>query len=556
MKLTTLIAVPLLLLTQGFTLIITTKNGQTVKYETDEIEKMEFEAPAVVTPPDDKIQLETPTVLYTPNTPTSVTLTWTSVPNATGYRQVLDNGTPVVSNETSVTLTNLSVGKHTFSVTAISTDSRYSDSQPGIETFTITGTAETAPQMFTVESTTSKTIKATMKAVSEPYYVGIVPRSREYISDEQLIESVNKSSNRQEIAAGTTPQELQFRGLDPNTNYILVAYPKATGAPVARYFTRTYIDLTPGTKGFVFAPGVDETSGFIDVDKVGDLSRYGWTLYVDESTLSPGDLPSNDDSGMCWACAASGMIQWWLNDYKNKTGKDYELRYPGAIPEKSKCYTTPIMDMMNDAFGWNEGASCMDAIKWFFAGYYDHPVLGNPTNPRYCNTVGAPHRPDYKYWRGGFFRMTWEDCMSYMVFTPEANDGYDWYNHEKFYSCNYTIPKDATPEEASKIFSKLTIEAFMEGPVNIDFAKHAMSAWGVEYEVLADGTPTVTKIYYCENTMHSSNKINGYQITPVQYKEGFYPANLVGRNIVIVSNEIGGEYTLLSCNGIRGWQPK
>lgn len=555
MKLTTLIAVPLLLLTQGFTLIITTKNGQTVKYETEDIEKMEFESQEPVTPPEDKIQLATPTVLLTTSTPTSATLSWSQIPNATAYRQVLDNGTPVVNSNTSVTLTDLSAGEHTFYVTAISSDSKYTDSKTGSESFTITGTAEAAPKMFTIKSTASKTINATMNAVNETYYVGIVPRSREYLSDEELIAAVNKSPKRQEIAAGNTPSDLQFRGLDPNTNYILVAYPKATGTPVSRYYTRTYIDLTPGSKGFVFAPGVDETSGFIDVDKVGDLSRYGWELYVDESSLEPGDLPANDDGGLCWACTASGMIQWWLNDYKNKTGHDYPIRFPDAIAEKSKCYSTPIMDVMNDAFGWNEGASCMDAIKWFFAGYYNHPVLGNPTNPQYCNTVGAPHKPTYKYWKGGFMGMTWEECMSYIVCTPEANDGFEWYNYEKFYHCNYTIPKDATPEEASKVFSKLTIDAFMEGPVYISFAKHAMSAWGVEYEVLADGTPSITKMYYCENAIHSSNKINGYQITPVEYKPASYPPNLVGRNLVIVSNEIGGEYTLLNCNGLRGWQP-
>lgn len=553
MNLTALITLPLILLTQGYTLILTTKNGNTVEYQTDEIEKMEF----VNNSQPGEYKLATPDVKVTTDG-TNASFSWNKVENATSYRQQLDGEDPVVNNYTSASFMNLSVGTHIFSVTAVSSDSQYSDSNPGSVTFEIYVPVAETKQFISVNSVTSKTINTKIDAISEPHYIGIVPRSREFTPDADLIKAVNSNGTRKELPSSGSSQTITFDGLNPDTNYIIVAFSKDE-SEVMRYFTRTYIDLTPGTKGTVWAPGVDENSGFIDVNKVGDLGPYGWTLYVDETTITPGDIPSNDDSGHCWACTASGLIQWWLNDYKSKTGHDYPLRYPGAIPEKSKCYSTPIMDMMNDAFGWNEGASCHDAIKWFFAGYYDHPVVGNPTNPQYCNTVGAPHRPDYQYWKGGFLGMTFEEAQSYIVSNPEANDGFNWYNHNMYYSCSYSIPKDATADEAAAIFTNLNIDAFMQGPVNIHFSKHSMSAWGADYEVLADGTPRITRIRYCENAIHSSNVIDGLQAGNdgnIEYKPASYPSGLVGKNLPLIQNSIGGQYTLLNCNGLRGWQPK
>lgn len=551
MNFTSLIAIPLVLLTQGYILVLTTKSGNKIEYHTEDIDKIEFVGTS--TPAENR--LSSPQVTVTTEG-TNVSINWNKVDHATSYRQVLDDNAPVENGYTSTSFMNLSLGSHTFTVTALSSDNNYAASDPTTVTFDIHFSQEESRQIISVSSVTSTTITAEFDPVSEPYYVGIVPRSREYIADDALIASVG--SSRRELPAGNITRTIVFDGLDPDTNYIIVAYPQASGDPI-RYFSRTYIDLTPGSKGTLWAPGVDENSGFIDVDKVGDLGPYGWELYVDEATLSPGDIPSNDDSGLCWACTASGLIQWWLNDYKNKTGNDYPMRYTGAIPEQSKCYATPIMDVMNDAFGWNEGASCHDAIKWFFAGFYDHPLLGNPTDPRNCNTVGAPFRPDYEFWKGGFLGMTFEEAQGYIISNPQANDGYEWYNHNMFYSCSYSIPKDATAEEAARIFTDLNIDAFMQGPVYIAFARHAMSAWGADYEVLADGTPKITRIRYCENAIHSSNVIDGLQGGSdgnIQYKPAAYPAGLVGKNIPIIRNSIGGEYTLLNCNGLRGWQPK
>ncbi len=551
MKLFTLIAVPLALMAQGYTLILTTKNGETIKYETEDIEKMEFESSAQTVTP-----LDAPTLQVT-NQLTGVTITWNNVSNAVSYRQVLDNGAPVVNSSTTATFADLTPGTHTFSVIAIPSDSQYSESAPATATFEIKAPAE-VKQVISVNSVTSTSIKAQILPITEPYYVGIVPRSKEYIPDDKLIAAVSSSSNKKALSTSGLNQTVQFDNLDPDTNYIIVAYPQASGA-VSRYFTRTYIDLTPGTKGTLWAPGVDGKSGIIDVDKVGDLSRYGWQLYVDENSLSSTDIPSNTDGGMCWACTASGLIQWWLNDYKNKTGQDYPMKYPEAIPAQSKCYSTPIMDVMNDAFGWNEGASCHDAIKWFFAGYYDHPLIGTPSDPRNTNLVGAPHKPDYPYWKGGFLGMTYEEAQSYIVSNEEANDGYAWFDQNMYYSCAYSIPKTATADEAAEKFSKLNIDAFMQGPVYICFAKHAMSAWGVDYEILADGTPRITKIHYCENTIHSTNKINSLQDGidgNIEYNQAKFPPHLVGKYLPLITNRIEGQYTLLNCNGLRGWQPK
>lgn len=400
----------------------------------------------------------------------------------------------------------------------------------------------------------STSIKVQVKSINDNYYIGIVPRSRNYQSDTELIAAVSASPSRKEVSPSSLIQSIRFDGLTPDTNYIIVAYPKA-GGEVVRYYTRTYIDLTPGSRGILWAPGVDMNSGFIDVDKQGDLGRWGWDLYTYD--VAPGDTPTNDDSGMCWACTAAGMIQWWMNDYKSKTGKDYPVLYADAFHEQSKCYSTQIMDMIIDATGWSDGGSAMTTIAWFFAGLYDHPLYGSPSKAENCNILGAPFRPTYPYWKGGFMGMTWEEAMGYLITTAEASNGYDWYAHEVFYSPNYCVNSGMTQQESAEKFSKLNLEALMEGPTYISFASHAMSCWGAEYEVNNDGKPVITYLYYCENTNgFSSNVKGGLQKGPVTYLKAVFPAHLSDRFTAHCNNFEGGNYPIVKCGGLKGWQIK
>lgn len=394
---------------------------------------------------------------------------------------------------------------------------------------------------------TSTTIPYAVSDFSGDYYVGIIPRPAAAISDADLIAYINANPGptmRKRLSGPV--DDGCFTGLTPSAHYIVAAYPVNSTDRATRYFTRTYIDCTPGTRGSVFPFGVDSGSGFIDVDKVGQLDKYGWT----------GEKDKNDDGNMCWACTASGLIQWWLNDYVSKTGHEYPFVNGDAIPTESKCYATPIMDLINNAFAYSElGGGCHQTIMWFFSGYYDHPFLGSPTNPDYVNLIGVPFRSGYRYWKGGFLGMTWEEGLKYLIYNEEANNGWEWYDHTMFYHSSYSIPKEMTADESARKFNLLTIDALLQGPFYICFAGHAMSCWGADYEIMPDGTPRIHNFYYCENAIHRTNVIGGYQMGPVTYEDAVYPPHLAGKPLAHCANQIGGKYVILNQSGLRGWQP-
>lgn len=139
MKLITLIAVPLLLTTQGVNLIVTLRNGETTTIQTENITKMTFEESEPVTPPaEEKDQLQTPEVTVTEVGNGSAIAKWAAVDGAVFYKHQLDDQTPVTERLTQITLTKMDAGQHTLKVTAVPADKEsYIDSEPAIVTFTI-----------------------------------------------------------------------------------------------------------------------------------------------------------------------------------------------------------------------------------------------------------------------------------------------------------------------------------------------------------------------------------------------------------------------------------
>ncbi len=546
MRLSTSIGASLLFLAPWFTLVVTNKEGEKTIFDTESIEKISFQEEKTG---GIKKYLATPEITVTPATTGEVTISWTSVANAGQYRHQLDDNEPTLDKSTEVVLDGLEAGTHTYTVVAVPENTQsYKESLPATATFEVAAVDPSLqmPRILAGE-VTSTTIPYTVSGYSGEYYVGIIPRPTEAISDKDLISYINdnpEATQRKKIKGRVTDES--FTDLTPAAHYIVAAYPVGSTDKASRQFTRTYIDCTPGTKGTIFPFGVDKTSGFYDVDKVGSLEPYGWT----------GASGENHDGNMCWACTASGLIQWWLDDYVSKTGHEYPFVNGEAIPKESKCYSTPIMDLINNAFGYSDlGGGCHQTIMWFFAGYYDHPFLGSPSKPESANLVGAPFRSGYPYWKGGFLGMTWEEGMNYIVCNEEANNGWDWYDYTMFYHSNYSLPKDVTIDDAAKKFNLLTIDALLQGPYYICFAGHAMSCWGADYEIMADGTPRIYNLYYCENAIHRTNVHGGYQMGPVTYEPAVYPPHMAGKNVPHCANQIGGKYVILNQSGLRGWQP-
>lgn len=87
----------------------------------------------------------------------------------------------------------------------------------------------------------------------------------------------------------------------------------------------------------VWAPGVSQSCGWVDFDKVRGLA------------------PGNDDSLMCWAASSSNIITWWQNQQNNNA----------AIPAPD--YTGTTWDFFR-TITTNCGSNPRFALGWYVNG--------------------------------------------------------------------------------------------------------------------------------------------------------------------------------------------
>lgn len=533
MKLTSAFGVSLLLLAQGFTLVLTQKNGETTLIDTENIDKISFDE---IKSNPIKVVLRTPEITVTQESG-KTHVSWTEVPNAVKYRHYLDDNEPTLDEATEISLEGLSEGTHTYSVVAVPGDTdSFKESLPATASFEVEGNTPGETSTFKIRpgEATSTTIPYIVSGAEGDYYVGIVPRTKEYVSDKDLIEYINSNPGAQRKKLSGNTEGESFTGLKPNTHYIIAAYPVDSQDKATRFFTCTEVDLTPGTSGSIFPFGVSETEGFYDVDKV---------FYDVIKQIRPDWV--NDDN-MCWACASSGLLQWWLDDYKRKTGKDWIMKNPEAIPEKSACYVTPIMDVYMD--GCNNLPGSAEGILWFMSGTESNT---------YVNNTDWQFKESYKYWKGGFMGMTEKEAKSYMNLKKEANYSYDDPDSYIYtYLLSNSLPKNCKADEARDIFTRLIFETLKEGPSWVGMhGMHALSLWGADYVVSKDGTPEITALYICENSqLRNLNVINGYNKMNVSYNYD----GMVGRQryAAMISHPWVGTISITIMTSLCGWQPQ
>lgn len=458
-----LAALSLTVVAQDYNLIIHTKSGETITLATEDIEQMDFEEVGEVGG-----QLKAPQVSYEKISDNSYTMTWTEVPNAKGYTWKFDGATTSYTGETSYTLKNLSEGTHTFAVKAVAgSGSAFTDSEYTTITFRVTGSMD--DMRFLVENFTHNSARVTMlPGTSEYYRVSLLPAASAG-SDAQIIQAVKDDS---EALMVTEKKEYKFNNLTPATSYIIAAIPGDKSGVVYTHSFTTEATPSAGDTGSIFPPGVSADKGFIDVDKIGD-NDYG------------------SDKELCWACAAAGMTQWWINDYKACTGQDYPMAHP--LPAESKYYTTPVMDVLMQAYTQQAGDT-RGAVKWFFVGN-EYPASSYTTN-------GLPtFQLDYEYVEGGFMGMTQNE---YTPFTEYAS-GVDLFSGK-------------SGNEVKSIFSDKMLGWLRHGPVYVCLSgNHALCAWGADYTVQADGSKLITRLYIAENDLRSGNTINGLQFGNVYF---------------------------------------
>ena len=515
MKLTTLIAVPLVLMTQGYTLVITHNNGTKTQIPTDEITKMEFLEDGQTPEPG---QLDTPHVIVSKSAPDAYRLNWSRVEGASYYGwRVDDDAKLLTTSGYQCGISDLTVGDHTVKLWAYpAAGSGYKESIP----FEATLTADLVMRTNVISKEKTSVSLTVTTNTTDACTAGIVPASVKAAADQ--INYVNTNSDSQRMVFDATPgkaQSVDFAGLTPDTEYNVVVFLSNATDQVFATNLKTNPDLNPGDKGSVFPAGVSAEGGWIDVDKVQNLSPYGW---------------SGEDTRMCWACTVSGMIQWWLNDYKAKTGHDFETIYP--IPTESKCYSTPIMDLYVD-YWLHDGGSMFDPLKWFF-----RPVGWNTGNGEGSFLLDES-KPN---WKGGFGGMTEDETQALMVVNEKSSNGYN----TPLYEFHVTYDGGKTDEDLMRVFSQKVINALRQGPLalsivgSIGNTVHGVSCWGADYEVLSDGTLKVKELYISENDPLAGNVKNGMNKGIITYENGY----------VKVDMPTTGKKNINMFFGIRGYQ--
>ncbi len=337
-------------------------------------------------------------------------------------------------------------------------------------------------------------------AANAPVMVtGIVPASAGLNSDSELRAYIDNNTGAQkqtvategDISTAFACKSIEFSKLSPATEYIVVSYDKSSPTTLYRNYVTTAAAPAPGTKGSIFPSGVSSTTGFIDVDKVRNLDKYGY---------------SGSDSELCWACTAAGAIQWWLNDYEKTTGSAYKLNMP-FDPQESKCYKTPVMDVLVQAFTHSAG----DAFKTFL--WFAEGLKKNQVN----NGIKLLNE-SYPDWHGGFLGMTHGEAYSYLQSATKASSAYadGRYTYNQIENL-----KGLSSTDTRKYMSDVLYNSLKVGPLMMVIGgSHAVSCWGADYIVESDGSINVTHLYIGENDPVDGNVRDGLNHCKMNYDAG------------------------------------
>lgn len=484
MKLTTL-AIPFVIMAQGYTLTILHQNGEKTEISTDDIQKIEFVNNSSEVPDDTRPQLAEPSVVFRKNSPDAMTFNWSKVDNATYYSYAVDGGAATTTTATTATVEGLTGGNHTFEIKACSVSPAFRESNPVVISF-----ATDIELALSLEEATknSITVSVSLNTPNDTYSVAVTPMSAAANPQERVAYAkANPAECQVSDYTGTDTNKCTFSGLAHGTDYTVIAY--VDGSDIISTLTvKTKDDYKVGEEGSVFPKGVSPQGGFVDIDK---LRVNPW--YV-------------DDSNMCYACSAACMMAWWIQDYKRVTGKDY----PVAIPiQEETHYSTPVMDIYCQAWNYDAaGGDCYDACLWFAAGVQQNFIL---------NGVNALVET-YPHWKGGFLGMTREEAMK-MFYVQDETFGYSEprYNYYIFDPKMENLPA----EEFAEAFSEQAIRCLEQGPFYIGTGNHAIVCWGADYTVNANGAPKIHHLWIAENSGNAPENVqNGLNYAPVVYDKG------------------------------------
>lgn len=272
------------------------------------------------------------------------------------------------------------------------------------------------------------------------------------------------------------------------------------GNQTSNEITITAEEVATG-KTIVFAEGVTLTSGWYDVNKVGQ-----------------GD---NGDINMCWAATCSNMIQWFQDRYKaaGNTLPPSAVDGPGKTPTggMGHIYELALMEMFWNEWDNSRGGHIHEAVTWYFEGHLnggEYASAGSQATPKSA---------------GGYWKSIWEDVEKSVytgyeniivagvieypeTYTTSWNNYYLWGNGTNLEGV----------ERLAKV-SELIVEAFDHGMAsltinlseNMNSVSHAVTLWGYEID---NATGLVTRLWITDsddliNSGYKEPLLNEYSVS-------------------------------------------
>ena len=284
--------------------------------------------------------------------------------------------------------------------------------------------------------------------------------------------------------------------------------------------TITATAVESGTE-IVFAEGVSQSSGWYDVNKMA--------------------AGANGDTMMCWAAAASNMIQWWQDRY---VAAGYSLPAsavtgPGTKTHSgtgfSRCYELALMDVFHSQWTNLERGSQSDyAISWYFEGKLNG---GNNASNQAKPTTS-----------GGYFSSVWSSI--YRELYHDYEDGaLPWMYYDLYTTCfnNYSLWGSKSGNECLLDFSNYIVEFMGRGIASLTIqpgsaALHAVTLWGYE---LDKASGLVTRIWLTD-----SDDLTTEPKTPMLNE---YNVSVNGNEIKLNGSTRYGECTVIDIIPLSGY---
>ena len=215
-------------------------------------------------------------------------------------------------------------------------------------------------------------------------------------------------------------------------------------------------------KMIVFAEGVTQSSGWYDVNKMA--------------------AGANGDTMMCWAAAASNMIQWWQDGYVAAGNTLPSGAVTGAGTKMhsgtgfSRCYELALMDVFHSQWTNLERGSQSDyAISWYFEGELN--------GGEYASNQAKPTTS------GGYFSSVWSSSIYPKLYHDYEDGAVPWLCYNLYTTCynNYNLWGSKSGNECWSEFSNYIVEFMGRGIAALTIqpgssALHAVTLWGYEID--------------------------------------------------------------------------